>query len=121
MKIDPVQIDGSSRAPVLRFRSNFQRSIDTQHIDLLRVYNRNLVDPRRPAVGNRGDAFCNVLLRGVRDKHSNDLVDKNVISRGEGGKKRKEKKRKEYHAFFSEDIVDEAKNKMKAEYKSLVQ
>lgn len=116
MKIDPVQIDGSSRAPVLRFRSNFQRSIDTQHIDLLRVYNRNLVDPRRPAVGNRGDAFCNVLLRGVRDKHSNDLVDKNI----ERGKK-KRKERKEYHAFFSEDIVDEAKNKMKAEYKSLVQ
>lgn len=97
MKIDPVQIDGSSRAPVLRFRSNFQRSIDTQHIDLLRVYNRNLVDPRRPAVGNRGDAFCNVLLRGVRDKHSNDLVDKNIER---GKKKRKERKEKNITLFF---------------------
>ena len=43
-----------------------------------------------------------------------------IESNIERGKK-KRKERKEYHAFFSEDIVDEAKNKMKAEYKSLVQ
>lgn len=62
-------------------------------------------------MGNRGDAFWNVLLRGVRDKHSNDLSIKKVmilkIGKGRGERKKK-------NIFFLEDIVDEPKNKIES-------
>lgn len=63
-------------------------------------------------MGNRGDAFWNVLLRGVRDKHSNDLSIKKVmiLKIGRGGGERGKKK----NIFFLEDIVDEPKNKIES-------
>lgn len=69
-------------------------------------------------MGNRGDAFWNVSLRGVRDKHSNDLSIRMQYRRSRGRGEGKEKGKRIYLFSRIDDIVDEPKNKIKAAYKS---
>lgn len=67
-------------------------------------------------MGNRGDAFWNVLLRGVRDKHSNDLSIKKVmiLKIGRGGGERGKKR----IYFFWRISSMNRKIRSKASYKS---
>lgn len=60
-------------------------------------------------MGNRGDAFWNVSLRGVRDKHSNDLSIRMQYrrSRGRGGKE------KEY-IFFRGSTISSMNRKIRS-------
>ena len=80
---DWQQIDGSSRAPVLRFRSNFRPSIDTQHHRFI----ARLQPQFDWSTGNqRGDAFQKDLsccfqrrhwsfdVERSRARYSNDIM-----------------------------------------------
>lgn len=61
-------------------------------------------------MGNRGDAFWNVSLRGVRDKHSNDLSIRMQYRRSRGRGKKKEKE----YIFFRGSTISSMNRKIRS-------